>query len=155
MSFLNDLKNAVQGAASVINSTVKKFQHRTQFDAVIAAAVWTAAADGSIDKEEIAKLNKIIAVNDSLAIFRDDIAETVAAHFDRFNIGIEIGKAAAVKAIKASLNDGCAEEIMATVITIAKADGIVTPSEKKVLGEIAKLLKVNLSNYYEDNSLTK
>ena len=152
MSFLNDLTKVVNGVCSSVSSKIKKFQNRSHFEAVIAAAVWTAAADGSIDKDEIVKLNKVISVNDTLAVFQDDIAELVSNHFDRFNIGYEIGKAAAVKAIKSCVNDDreVIGEIMATVITIAKADGVVTESEVNVLGEIARLLRVNLSDYYKE-----
>lgn len=144
MSFWNNIKSKVKGAIK----EVKKMQKTSHLDAIVAASIWVASADGSISKEEVEKLNDVLKIIPALEDFGDTIQKSINRFYTTFSISIPMGKEQARQAIKLIADDtDIAGDVMAVIATVAMADGVLDKGEKEAIDEIGKILRVNPSIY--------
>lgn len=137
------------GFLSKLGRSAKSVAKQNVFEAIVAASVLVACADGEIEKKESEKLEKMLANNDSLSSFKKtEIQRLVAKYSGVVETDFRMGKIKMMSEIEdISENPSDAEEVFVTAISIAEADGEIEPKELEVLTEIGRRLGLNLKDY--------
>jgi len=130
-------------------SSIKKIENKSAFQAAVASAVWVAAADGSIDDNELDLLEKLIKGNDKLSNFSSEIDSEMGKWVAAFTGG---GKRSAMLQVNALLDSiktdrAAAEQVLVTVIDVADTDNNIDENEAAVVRQVASRLGLNASNY--------
>lgn len=128
--------------AASAKSTMAKYNNSTFKNAAMATCALIAAADGEIEKEEKAKVAKLIQNNEMLQVFdavelRDlflQYADKAADEFGRMDV---MNVVARLKG-NAEQSETCVQ----IALVIANADGDFEPQEKKVVTEICGRLGI-------------
>lgn len=124
----------------------KKVENRDLMEAIVGGGLLVAAADGEIEKDELNKLEKLIAGNENLKHFGADIGKTIRRFSDLLEGDFLVGRSKILREIRdIAGNDDHVEDVVLNVLAIAKADGEVEPEERKVIEEIARELGYRLS----------
>lgn len=124
----------------------KKVENRDLMEAIVGGGLLVAAADGTIEKEEMQKLEKLIAGNDNLKHFGGEIGKTIGRFTNLLEGDFLVGRAKIMREIRdISGNDDNVEDVVLNVLAIAKSDGEIEPEERKVIEEIARELGYRLS----------
>lgn len=134
--------------ASLIAS-IKRIENKSAFQAAVASAVWVAAADGSIDDDELDLLEKLIKGNEKLGNFASDIDAEMGKWVSAFTGGGKRSAMLQVNALLESIKDdkAAAEQVLVTVIDVADADNEIEESEAAVVRQVASKLGLNPANY--------
>lgn len=129
--------------------SAKKIQNQNVMEAVVAASLLIAAADGEIEKKETDSLTQLLSNNDLLSAFKPtEITKTVTRYTGILEAGFRVGKVKMLREIAdIADNPEHAEEVFVTALTIAESDGEIEPAELKILKEIGQTLGVNLAAY--------
>lgn len=137
------------GFFSKLGRSAKSVAKQNVFEAIVAASVLVAAADGEIEKKESEKLEKMLANNDSLSSFKKtEIQRLVAKYSATVETDFRMGKIKMMKEIEdISENAADAEEVFVTALSIAESDGEIEPKELAVLTEIGRRLGLSLKDY--------
>ncbi|MBO6277684.1 MAG: tellurite resistance TerB family protein [Pseudomonas sp.] len=123
----------------------KKVENRDLMEAIVGGGLLVAAADGDIEKEELQKLEKLIAGNENLKHFGAEIGKTIRRFSDLLEGDFLVGRSKIMREIRdIAGNDDHVEDVVLNVLAIAKADGEVEPEERKVIEEIARELGYRL-----------
>ena len=123
----------------------KKVENRDLMEAIVGGGLLVAAADGDIEKEELQKLEKLIAGNENLKHFGAEIGKTIRRFSDLLEGDFLVGRSKIMREIRdIAGNDDHVEDVVLNVLVIAKADGEVEPEERKVIEEIARELGYRL-----------
>lgn len=132
-----------------IGKSAKSIAKQNVFEAIVAASVLVAAADGEIEKKESEKLEKMLSNNDSLSSFKKtEIQRLVSKYSATVETDFRMGKIKMLKEIEnITENASDAEEVFVTAISIAEADGEIESKELEVLVEIGRRLGLNLKDY--------
>lgn len=124
----------------------KKVENRDLMEAIVGGGLLVSAADGDIEKDELNKLEKLIAGNENLKHFGAEIGKTIRRFTDLLEGDFLVGRSKIMREIREiSGNDDNVEDVVLNVLAIAKADGEVEPEERKVIEEIARELGYRLS----------
>jgi tellurite resistance protein TerB len=129
--------------------SVNKIANQNVMEAIVAASLLVAAADGEIEDDEVATLNGLLSNNDLLSAFAPtEITRTVERYTGILKAGFRVGKVKMLREI-ADIADNAdhAEEVFVTALTIAEADGEIEDAELVVLKDIGKTLGVSLAAY--------
>lgn len=129
--------------------TAKQVQNRNVLEAIIAASLLVAAADGDVSDDEVKTLNDLLENNDLLKAFKKtEITQIVDRYTSVLRAGFRVGKVKMLREIvDIADNADHAEEVFVTALTIAEADGDIDPKELVILKEIGRTLGINLANY--------
>ncbi|MDP5253346.1 MULTISPECIES: TerB family tellurite resistance protein [unclassified Vibrio] len=134
--------------AKAAQVTLHKVENRDLMEAIVAAAVLVAHADGDCSTAELEKLDNIISANDNLAHFGSEIGKTIDKYAAMYEAGARLAKMKLMKEIRDVDNDEAQkEEAFIIAIEIADADGEIDEAELSVLREIGKALGLNPDNY--------
>lgn len=127
----------------------KKVQNKNVMEAIVAGALLTAAADGTIERAETDKLSKLLNANDLLEAFRGrEIAKTIAKYENILDADFGIGKKKMLDEIAdIADNDDHAQEVLLTMLAISKADGEMEDEEKTVILEVCRTLRLDPREY--------
>lgn len=127
----------------------KKVQNRNVMEAIVAGALLTAAADGTIERSETDKLSKLLQANDLLDAFRGrEITKTIARYESILDADFGVGKKKMLDEIAdISENDDHAQEVLLTMLAIAKTDGEIEPEEQAVIMEVCRTLRLDPKEY--------
>jgi tellurite resistance protein TerB len=126
----------------------KRIEKRDLMQACVGIAVLVAHADGDFEPEEQAKLEAILAANESLAGFGAEIGKEVDRFCSLMKAGMMLGKMKVLREIADIKNDQQeAEECFIIGAEMALADGEIEPQEKAILVEVAKTLGLNPATY--------
>ena len=127
----------------------KKVQNKNVMEAIVAGALLTAAADGTIERSETDKLTKLLQANDLLEAFRGrEITKTISKYENILDADFGIGKKKMLDEIAdIADNDDHAQEVLLTMLAIAKADGEVEPEEHTVIMEVCRTLRIYPKEY--------
>jgi tellurite resistance protein TerB len=137
------------GFFSKFTKSAKKVQNKDMLQAIVGAALMIAAADGEIEPNETTKLEEIMAAHDALSAFkRSEISAILQDYTKKLKANFALGKTQLMREISdiADKSDQ-AEEVLLIAVAIAEADGEIEDNEKKVIGEIAKTLRLNADTY--------
>jgi tellurite resistance protein TerB len=128
---------------------VKKVQNQNTLEAIVAASMLIAAADGDIEKKETDKLDKLLSNNDSLSAFKpSEIRKIIDRYAGILEADFRVGKLKLMKEIgDISDNPDISEEVFVNALAIAESDGEIEAKELTVLKEIGRALGINLSNF--------
>lgn len=116
---------------------MKKVENRDLMQAIVGGSLLVAAADGTIEPSEIAKLDELVRSNPALAHFGSEITATINRFTAQLNANFQVGRLAIKREladVKSTQSD--AEEAYVNMIAVASADGEIEPAEMKVLQEI-------------------
>ena len=132
----------------VFNSA-KKIENKNVMEATVAACLLIAAADGTIERSEVDKMEKLISINDKLSAFKGKaIKDTINKYTGMLEADFAYGKKKMLDEISdITDNSDDAEEILYLAIAISKSDGEMEPDELKALTEISKTLGLNLNDF--------
>lgn len=132
-----------------IFNKAKKVQNKNVMEAIVAGALLTAAADGTIERSETDKLTKLLQANDLLEAFRGrEITKTITKYENILEADFGIGKKKMLDEIAdIADNDDHAQEVLLTMLAIAKADGEVEPEEHAVIMEVCRTLRLDPKEY--------
>ena len=131
-----------------VKAELKKVENRDLMEAIVGGSLLVAAADGSIDIEELESLDKQCQSNPSISHFGAEIGKTIN-HFEKLlESGFRIGKMKILREIADIKNDPAdAEEVFINMLTIAEADGEIDEGEMKILREVGQTLGIRLADY--------
>lgn len=137
------------GFFSNLGKSAKKVQNQNALEAIVAASMLVAAADGEIEKKETDKLDKLLTNNDSLSAFKpSEIRKIIDRYSGILEADFRVGKLKLLKEIgDISDNPDTSEEVFVNALAIAESDGEIEAKELDVLKEIGRTLGINLSNY--------
>jgi tellurite resistance protein len=130
--------------------SAKKVQNQDLMEAIVAACMLIAAADGSIDKPERDKTDRLLTSNENLEAFKaPEIRKVMQKYENILNADFDVGQMKLMKEINdIADNAEQAEEVFLNALAIAKADGEIGDKEKVVLIKIARNLGIgNLEEY--------
>lgn len=134
--------------AAAAATEMKKVENRDLMEAIVGGCLLVAAADGEIEPEEIANLDKQISSNPSLKHFGGEIGQVVNNFTQMLEAGFLIGKMKILREIEDIKNNPAdAEEVFVNMVVIAGADGEVEPEEVAILKEVAQKLGVRYQDY--------
>lgn len=122
-----------------------RFDKKDLVEACIAGAILIAFADGECEESEMAALTSIIQANDSFKNFSSEVPILVDKYAGLMRAGKTLGRIKLLRElddVKASQDEK--EEVLATMISIAEADGEIEPQELKELKEVGRRLGVNV-----------
>lgn len=127
----------------------KKVQNRNVMEAIVAGALLTAAADGTIERSEMDKLTKLLQANDLLEAFRGrELTKTISRYENILDADFGIGKKKMMDEIAdIADNDDHAQEVLLTMLAIAKADGEIEDEERVVIMEVCRALRLDPKEY--------
>ena len=127
---------------------IKKVENRDLMQAIVGAMVLDAYADGECEKEELAKIERLIAANDSLAHFGSEITQTMGKYVEYMDAGPRLGTMKIMREIADIKNNAKdAEEVFVLAITIAEADGEIEPAELQVLAKLGRELGLRVQDF--------
>ncbi len=128
--------------------TIHKVENRDLMEAIVAGAILVAYADGDCSKEELTKLEDIIATNDNLKHFGSEIGATIEQYSLMMESGARLGKVKLMKELKDVQGDEDQKvEAFIIAIEIADADGEIDDDELNILREIGKAFGLNPDTY--------
>jgi tellurite resistance protein TerB len=127
----------------------KKVQNKNVMEAIVAGALLVAAADGEIKRAETDKLTKLLQANDLLDAFRGrELTRTITKFESILEADFGVGKKKMLDEISdISDNDDHAQEVLLTMLAIAKSDGNVEDVEKGVILEVCRALRLDPKEY--------
>lgn len=130
-------------------NSAKKVQNRNVMEVIVAGALLTAAADGTVERAETDKLAKLLQANDLLEAFRGrEITKTIQKYENILEADFGIGKKKMLDEISdIADNDDHAQEVLLTMLAIAKSDGEIEPEETSVILEVCRTLRLDPKEY--------
>lgn len=129
--------------------TAKKVNNQNLMEAIVAGAMLVAAADGTVEKSELDKLDKLLTSNDNLSAFKPaDIRKVMSRYQNILEADFGVGQQKMLKELaEISDNTDHCEEVFLNMLAIAKSDGEIEPEEKTVLVKVARSLGISLDEY--------
>lgn len=127
----------------------KVIKNENLMQAIVAACLLMAAADGSISGDEVSKLEKLLNSNDNLSAFKGSaISKTIARYRQLLEADFDVGKAKLLREIaEVSGSDEDSEDVFLNAMAIAKADGDISEKELLVAKAVASELNISLEQY--------
>ncbi len=127
---------------------LKKVEGRDLMQAIVGAMVLLAYADGGCEKEELEKIERLIAANENLAHFGSEITVTMGRFVEYMDAGPRLGEMKIFREIAdIKTNPKDAEEVFINAITIAEADGEIEPAEVKMLAKLGRELGLRIQDF--------
>ena len=146
MSLLSKLfGDAAKGAVASVEKKITK----DVVEATIAGSLLVAAANDGISDEELGALEVVLGAADEFKPWEADFQNLIGKYATQLMKAPRLGKMTALREIGdlRGKNPDDAELVMNCILTVADASGAIEAEERKVLGEIASVLGVNLSKF--------
>lgn len=138
--FLNKRKEAVAGK-------IARIDNKDLMEAICGGCMLTAHVSGGASKDEVAKIEGLIAANDKLKHFGSQIGETLDKFDGLLSAGFRLGKVKIMREIAdVKGNEQDKEEVFVTMLEVADKDGI-DDAEKALLAEVGRTLGLRVSDY--------
>ena len=144
MALWDQVKARTQNLSDQLQTKKDQFRNKEFADASMAACALVAAADGNVDATERQRTAALIAGNDLLSVFPpDQLREKFDAYCDKLARDFELGKVEATTAIgRLRSKPEQARAVVSIGTVIARADGNLDASERKVLIDIANAVGI-------------
>ena len=127
---------------------IKKLENRDLMEAVVGGCLLIAAADGTIEDEEVKKIDSLLRTNKNLEHFGSEITELTNRFSERLKSGYRVARAEILREIEDIKSDPQQkEDVLLNMLTIAEADGEIEPVEQKELETVAQKLCLRLADY--------
>ena len=134
--------------AAAAKANMHNVENRDLMQAIVGGCLLVAYADGSCEEEELKKMEQVITALPELKHFGNEIQETIGTFRSQLEAGFRIGRQKILKEIsEIKGNDDERYIVFNTIITIAEADGEVSPEEVTVLKDVAQMLGISLREY--------
>lgn len=130
-------------------TSAKKVQNNNIMEAIIAGSMLVAAADGSISRPEVEKVERLIMNNDNLSAFKPaEMRKVIQRYQNILEADFGVGQKKMLDEISdiSDNNDFC-EEVMLNILAVAKSDGTISPEELKVIEKVSQLLGFNVKDF--------
>lgn len=127
----------------------QQIQSQNMLEAIVAGCMLVAAADGTVERAEIDKMDKLLTTDESLKAFKPaDIRKLSQRYQTRLEADFGLGQMQMLKEIgDISDNADQAEQVLLTMLAIAKSDGEIEPAERVVLDKVARSLGLDVNEY--------
>lgn len=140
MGFLQNLGKIGVNIGAAFANAVERISNKGEFEAVMAAVVLVAAADGKIAPEEQAAACGLLKTHPAFAGFNSgDIDRLFKEGAQLIGMDRDYGGEALYDKIRAVSDSSARAKIATIAFQIAAADGNVDDSEKKVIDKIRSL----------------
>lgn len=138
--FKKKFNNAAEGA--------KKLQKKDLMEAICAAAVLVAFADGELEDSEVKALQEIVQNQEALQPFGAEVGQAIDRYVGKVKAGKTVGRVQLMNEIKdVKADEDERTTVFAIAVDIANADGEVEPAELDVLKKIGAVLNVRLQDF--------
>ena len=149
MGFWDSLKENVTSMKNSLATNISKFKNSEFADGSMAMCAMIAAADGSVDGKEKAKIAALITNNETLKIFP---AAELKTKFDFFcgklEADFDFGKIETLQAIgKLKKKEDQARAVIQIGIIIGGSDGNFDDDEKKAVKDACNTLGIKPSEF--------
>lgn len=146
---MNWLKETTAAARATLAAEASKWKNKEFMEAIVAATVKIAAADGSIEAAEKAKMMGFVQRSDELKNFDP---KTVIATFsklaDNYDFDYSIGNAETLKVItRVKGNEEQARMVVRVAMVIGASDGNFDEKEKAAVRTICAELGLNPADF--------
>ncbi|MGA4539707.1 tellurite resistance TerB family protein [Uniformispora flossi] len=137
MALWDRFKQSAQTMQSQLTAKKNDLKSGAFRDASMAMCALVAAADGSVDQAETAKVAQLIAANDVLQNFeRADLERRFYAYANQLTADYQVGKVQVMQDVaKAKKKPDEARAVIQIGIVIGGADGNFDPQERAVVRE--------------------
>ncbi|GAA4966081.1 tellurite resistance TerB family protein [Yinghuangia aomiensis] len=137
MALWDRFKQSAQTMQSQLTAKKNDLKSGAFRDASMAMCALVAAADGSVDQAETAKVAQLIAANDVLQNFeRADLERRFYAYANQLSADYQVGKVQVMQDVaKAKKKPDEARAVIQIGIVIGGADGNFDPQERAVVRE--------------------
>ena len=134
--------------AAAARAGMAKLENRDLMQAIVYGAIYVAAADGDLEKEELDKVELILSNTPQLNGYGAELSNLMDRAKKDFTAGMRILRQNAEKEL-ADLAHSPSEAltVLNIMITIAESDGGIEPAETVALERSAKLLGLNLKDH--------
>lgn len=144
MALWDQLKTKSADMTSQLKTKTSQFKNKDFANASMAMCALIAAADGSIDASERAKVAALIASNDVLSIFTPtELRERFDFYCDKLSADFDFGKVEAIQALgKLKKKDDQARAVVQIGIIIGGADGTFDDLERAAVRQACSAMGI-------------
>ena len=136
----------LQGAAKELANSSVKAENKDLMEAMVAAGVLAAYADGELSSEEADAVRNILGTSTQLSAFGNEPVELFDTYCDKMEASARMGKLDLLKEVGEVDGDDKAR-VLIMAIEVADADDNIDDDEKAMLKTIAKKLSLNIDDY--------
>lgn len=149
MGFFDDLKAKASELSTQMTNEVKKFANKGFHEAVVAACAVIAVADGTISKEEKAKMMGFMAMNETMKLFdKNKTIQIFNKYAEQMDFDVDLGRNEALSIIgKLSGKVNEARAIVRLACAIGAADGDFDADEKAAARQICQTLNLSPADF--------
>ena len=145
---LGSFFDKIKGGVSNLVSSALSSSDKDVMEAMVAAAVLAAAAEGDIDDDEVKVALGILEAHPALEAFGTEPTEL----FEKYCKMVETSKRTAKHTLMKEITDMKGDKengirVLLMAIEVADSDNDIDADEKKVINAIAKELGLNASEY--------
>ena len=134
--------------AAKAKASASRIENRDLMEALVGGALLIAAADGSIDDKELEQLDKTLMANEKMRHFGPELHKTLEKFHSTLDASFRMGKIKILREIRdINASEDDIEEVFATMVDVAEADGEIDAKEEAMLKEIGRELGVNLKDF--------
>jgi len=145
---LGNFFKKLKGGAENLATSALSSGDKDVMEAMVAAAVITAYADGDCSDDEVSVISKILATSTQLESFGDEPLLLFEAYCNKMEASKRMGKNELMKEISDLTGDkNNSVRVLIMAIEVADADDDIDTDEMKVLEAIAKTLDLTLRDY--------
>lgn len=147
---LSALKRAADAIVGKATTAIDKLSGVTRSEAerAMEAAALVAMADGELQPEEKAQIEKLIEIRPELQTLNAyELVGIFSRTVAQAQVSFRLTKKDVLDKLRAVTSDISRDRILLLAISIAEASGDIGADEEKVLGEIAQALSRRLSDY--------
>lgn len=137
------------GLFNKVFKAANKVKNKDIMEAIVAGCLLIAAADGEIEASEIEKMGKLISANESLSAFKStEINATIQRFTNLLEVDFGFGKKKILDELADIADDRrqC-EDVLLSMMAIAKANGKIEDVEKSILLQVANTLRLNPADF--------
>ncbi|GAA4991647.1 tellurite resistance TerB family protein [Uniformispora flossi] len=149
MALWDRFKQSAQTMQSQLTAKKNDLKSGAFRDASMAMCALVAAADGSVDQAETAKVAQLISANDVLQNFdRADLERRFYAYANQLSADYQVGKVQVMQDVaKAKKKPDEARAVIQIGIVIGGADGNFDPQERAVVREACFALGIDPAEF--------
>jgi tellurite resistance protein TerB len=149
MALWDQLKDRVRDMSANTKTQVGKFKNKDFAKASMAMCALIAAADGTIDDAERAKVTGLIANNEALSVFpANELTQKFDFYASKLQTNFDFGKLEATQTIaKLKTKPDQARAVIQIGIIIGGADGNFDDNEKAVVREACHSLGISPTEF--------
>jgi tellurite resistance protein TerB len=149
VGFFDDLKAKATELSTQMTNEIKKYANKSFHEAIVAACSVIAVADGTISKEEKAKMMGFMDMNETMKLFdKNKTIQIFSKYSEQMDFDVDLGRNEALSVIgKLAGKPNEARAIMRLACAIGAADGDFDADEKAAARQICQTLNLDPAEF--------